>query len=228
MLNAPIEQGTSAESLAVRLDDAQNLELPDWLNEQQRGMVVDAMQRAIPRLESAHTAALEAEKQAAELERLRQVERDAEILRAQQEAAEKARQEEAKRQEAERAQAEQARQEAERRAAEAEQRRQQEAEEAKRRAADIEERRKQEAAEAQERERQAAERAATVERERIEAEQQKAADAERQRTADREHRAVIHREILADLCDLGFSEETARAVIEAVARGQIQRLAITY
>lgn len=46
--------------------------------------------------------------------------------------------------------------------------------------------------------------------------------------AGREHQAAIHREVLADLCDLGIAEATARHLITAIARGQIAHLTITY
>jgi len=89
--------------------------------------------------------------------------------------------------------------------------------------------------EAERNERRAAEAKAQAERE--------AADAQRKRQqfattateraaakgqAWREHEATIHREILADLCDFGICEATARALITAIARGQVAHLTITY
>lgn len=44
----------------------------------------------------------------------------------------------------------------------------------------------------------------------------------------RERQALIHREVLADLCDLGIHEATARALITAIARGGVAHLSITY
>lgn len=90
-LNAPIEAGTSVRAIAERLDATMNLDLPDWLSETQRAAVTAAMQQAIPRLEAAHAAAFQAAAQAAELERLRQVEREMELLRAREQAAAQAR-----------------------------------------------------------------------------------------------------------------------------------------
>lgn len=52
--------------------------------------------------------------------------------------------------------------------------------------------------------------------------------AEAKGQAWREHEAAIHREVLADLCDLGLAEATARALIAAIARGQVAHLSITY
>lgn len=100
--------------------------------------------------------------------------------------------------------------------------------EAERRAFEAEQRRKREAAEAEEQTRLAAERATREERERQEAEQRAQEEERQRREADREHRAAIHREILADLTDLGLGDEDARHVIEAVARGQVPRLSIAY
>ncbi len=45
---------------------------------------------------------------------------------------------------------------------------------------------------------------------------------------DRDRQALIHREVLADLCDFGLHEATARALITAIARGGVAHLAITY
>ena len=44
----------------------------------------------------------------------------------------------------------------------------------------------------------------------------------------RDQQARIHREVLADLCDLGIHEATARVLIAAIARGGIAHLTITY
>lgn len=86
-LNAPIEHGTSAAAIAQRLEAARNLELPDWLSATQRNAIVLAMQTGIPRLEAALTTAQHAEFQAAEVARLREVERQAEIMAAREQAA---------------------------------------------------------------------------------------------------------------------------------------------
>lgn len=173
LLNSPIEHGTRAAAIRQRLDAAQNLELPDWLSETQRGAIVAALNRNLPRLETALEAATLAEQQGAELARLRQIEREAELAQARAEAAEAAT-----------------------RAAEA------------RALAQI----------------QAAERAA-----------QQAAQVLHTRPpapepvhASREAQAAIHREISADLCDLGLDEATAKIVIRAIANGHVSHVSITY
>ncbi len=91
LLNAPVASGTTAAAIRQRLDAARELALPDWLSATQRGAIVAAMERNIPRLEAALEAASRAEEQAAELARLRAVARDAELLAARQEAAAAAR-----------------------------------------------------------------------------------------------------------------------------------------
>jgi len=92
ILNAPVEHGTTAAAIQVRLDAAEYLELPDWLTPTQRGAVVAAMDRNIPRLKAALDAAILAEEQAAELARLREAERAAELKAARTAAAEEANQ----------------------------------------------------------------------------------------------------------------------------------------
>jgi colicin import membrane protein len=88
LLNAPVASGTTAAAIRQRLDAARELALPDWLSATQRGAIVAAMERNLPRLEAALEAASRAEAQAAELARLRAVARDAELLAARTVAAE--------------------------------------------------------------------------------------------------------------------------------------------
>jgi hypothetical protein len=90
LLNAPVASGTTAAAIRQRLDAARELALPDWLSATQRGAIVAAMERNLPRLEAALEAASRAEAQAAELARLRAVARDAELLAARTVAAEEA------------------------------------------------------------------------------------------------------------------------------------------
>lgn len=45
---------------------------------------------------------------------------------------------------------------------------------------------------------------------------------------DREIRAAVHREIVADLCDLGLAELAAQQLVRAIATGRIAHLSITY
>jgi len=209
-INAPIEAGTSAAQLANRLEEARNVDLPDWLSEGQRAAIVAALTAAMPRIETAYNAAVAAEAQAAELAALRaqaaQHEQQAREAAAAETAAAKARAESAR-----------AVEDAQRRAAEAEERQRQAEADAQRRA---------EAA-AMDAKHQA-EAAAMAERERAKT-QQMAEEAEtRRRAADKAHAAEIHREILADLCGLGIAEVQAKLIISAIAKGQIPRLSITY
>ena len=161
--------------------------------------------------QAAAEAAERARREAAERE---QHEREARIAR---EAAEQATREAEARAKAEQERAERQRIAAEQRAAEAEQRRQQEAAEAARRQQEAEARARQEAAQA--------------ERERIAAE---AEEARRQQedaarlAANREHRAAINREVKAALMASGLSEDDARHVVTAAARGEIPHLSINY
>jgi colicin import membrane protein len=90
LLNAPVASGTTAAAIRQRLDAARALALPDWLSATQRGAIVAAMERNLPRLEAALEAASRAEEQAAELARLRAVARDTELLAARTVAAEEA------------------------------------------------------------------------------------------------------------------------------------------
>jgi flagellar biosynthesis GTPase FlhF len=205
-LTAPVEVGTPAEHLRARLEWAEGLDIPDWLTETQRDAIASAMAHAIPRLQAAHAAAVKAAEQAAELERLRAVAREAELQQAREEAAAQARADAERRAAEERERQELARMDAERRAKEAESR----------------QRKAEEAAASQ------AEAAAMAERERAKAAALAAEEEARRRAADREHAASIHREVLADLCALGIDEDTGRALITAIARGQIPHLHITY
>ena len=213
LLNTPIAHGTPAAAIRQRLEAARDLDLPDWLTGTQRGEIVAALERNIPRLETALAAATSAEEQAAELARLRAIARDAELLAARQAAAE-----EATRAAEERA----ARLQGERDAAAHAQQQQRE------------EQIRQEAA--------ATARAAAlaeVAAQRAPAPAPAPATAPTPIAAptpaptpsappEREDRALIHRAILADLEDMGIPTETAKRLIAAIARGQIFHLAITY
>jgi len=73
--------------------------------------------------------------------------------------------------------------------------------------------------------------AARREREKIEAEKKAEADAAAAREADKKHRAKINNEILAALLArsaVGFTEAMAKKVIEAVAKGEIPHVKISY
>ncbi|OJW20518.1 MAG: hypothetical protein BGO51_21990 [Rhodospirillales bacterium 69-11] len=74
----------------------------------------------------------------------------------------------------------------------------------------------------------AEERAAQKERERIEAEKKAEADAAAKREADKKHRARINNEALGGLVAAGLTEDQGKAVVEAIAKGQIPNVKITY
>jgi len=114
-LSAPVEAGTNTSEIMRRLDAAQSMNLPDWVSENQREAIAAAMQAAIPRLQAAHDAAVRAEEQAAELDRLR-------AEQAAQAAVERARREEQEHAKAAVRQAEEAQRIAEQRQREAEER----------------------------------------------------------------------------------------------------------
>ena len=224
-LNAPVEIGTSTSAIAKRLEDIRDTDIPDWLSENQMASVVDAVNRAVKKLEDAHAAAVQTEAQAEEMERLREVERKANEERIAREATEKAKQEaEAKaQQESERAERElqrqaQARLDAERRALDAEQ---------KQRDAEANAKREQEAAAARAR-------TETLETFRRKQEEEARKEAQRRqeelkRSQNQEHRKQINRDAAAELvmCT-GISSDQAHAVVVAIVRGQIPNVTITY
>ena len=207
LLNTPIAHGTPAAAIRQRLEAARELDLPDWLTGTQRGEIVAAMERNIPRLEAALETASRAEEQAAELARLRAVAREAELLAARQAAAE-----EATRVAEERA----ARLQGERDAAAHAQQQQRE------------EQIRQEAA--------ATARAAALAEVAQRAAPAPAPTPTAAPTPaptpnappEREDRALIHRAILADLEDLGIPTDLGKRLISAIAKGQVFHLSITY
>jgi hypothetical protein len=73
-----------------------------------------------------------------------------------------------------------------------------------------------------------AEAAAKAERDRIEAEKKAEADAAAKREADKQHKAKINRQALTALKAAGVSEEVGKLVIEAIAKGQIPNIKISY
>ena len=73
-----------------------------------------------------------------------------------------------------------------------------------------------------------AEDAATKERERIEAEKAAEEAAATKREADKKHRAKINNQALAALTDIGVSEPAGKAIIEAIAKGNIPNVSISY
>lgn len=233
VINEPIEVGTSTNDLTKRIEELKCIDLPDWLNPGQRETLANALPQAIQRLEAAHAAAVYAEKQAAELEQLRQEaaererkEREAQIAK---EAAERAKVEAEAKAKAEKEQAErdriaaeQAAEKAVRDAQEAEERRVREAREAEARAA-------QQAEEA----RQQALREAEQKRleEQQEQERQKRYEQARREAleANREHQAEVHRSIVASLVSkANITEQQAKLIVIATGRQQVPHLEINY
>ncbi|AWJ93264.1 hypothetical protein Sp245p_26420 (plasmid) [Azospirillum baldaniorum] len=172
----------------------------------------DAEEKARQEREEAERAAT------AERER---IEREAQAER-ERAAAEQARVEREKAEAEERAaQAERDRLDAERRAKEAEERAERDRIEAERRA---EEDRKA----AEERARQREEEAARRERQRVEDERKAEEEAQRRREEDRAHRGSINRAAMNALVAAGLSEGAARTAVEAIAKGEVPCVRISY
>lgn len=94
--------------------------------------------------------------------------------------------------------------------------------------AEAEERAKKAEEEAEARATAAAERAKEQERARAEAEAARIAKEQADREADIEHRKSINRTIFEELKKLGADEETAKAIVTAMARNQINNVKILY
>lgn len=106
---------------------------------------------------------------------------------------------------------------AEREAREAQERAERQAQEAR----ELAEREKQAAIEAEQRKAREAEAARLAEEKRI-------ADEAAARAADVAHRKAVNNKALADLVAVGLTEEQARAVITAIAKGEVSAIRITY
>lgn len=118
--------------------------------------------------------------------------------------------------------------EAEARAKQAEAQRVREAELAERLLAEAEERRRCEA-EAAEARRVADEKAAVeAERKRVAEEARKVAEEAEKRAKNRAHLAAVNREVLAALVALGASDELGKAIISAIAKGDVPHTTINY
>lgn len=178
----------------------------------------EAEERAIKEREEAAAKAAkeEAERKAEERARIAREAAERERQRVENERAEA--EAKAKRAEAERVAAEER---AARELREAEDRRRREAEAA-------EERRKREALEAERRQKEAVESAARAERERIEAEARRTEEEQRKREANRKHRAKVNGDALAAFKAAGIAEETARIIIDLIAKGAITHIQIEY
>jgi hypothetical protein len=223
----PADPFTDSETLQARIADLESAEIGEAYAErraeaeQVRAATLYELGRRLTAVREREAAEAAAEAERIEAARIEREQREARIAA---EAADRARRE------AEAAAAQRERDAAA--AATAEQRRiQAEREAAERRAKQAEwerERAEQAAREAEQRAARQAEQAARDAEQRIEREAaaQRAADAERAR--DREHQAQVNREVLADLCDLGLDEPTAKRLIGAIANGHVAHVSITY
>jgi colicin import membrane protein len=191
----------------------------NWQEFERRAL--DAIAAEIALAERAHAAAVAREAEQAELARLR--------AEAEEAARQKAEQERAERDERIAAEAaEAARKEAEARAAAEMERVEQEKAAAEARAQEADARAERQRIEGEQRAER--ERAAAVETERRRVAAEKAAeDAENaRRAADRAHKGRINSAILAALMERGFGDEQSRALIAAMAKGEIPHVRIAY
>lgn len=209
----------TAVQLAERLEKVKATEIADSFEEFKAEAAL-AKESSTKKLEALHSERVKYEAEQAELERLRK----------EAEARERAEREERIRKEAaEKAQRE-AEEKAKREAERVEQEKRELAQKAEREKREAEEKAARAIREAEER----AARAAKEERERIEREQrEKAAREEAERRAEaakkakREHREKIHNQAIEDL-QAWYDKDTATAVVEAIANGEIRNVAINY
>lgn len=187
---------------------------------------IDVAKNALDRISAAEAQAAELERLRLEAEKRRQEDHDRMIA---EQAAEAARMAEQERMAKEREQAERAAYESQQRELQAKR----DSELAEQRRIESEERAKQAAIEAAEKAKAdaaaAAERAAQDERDRMAAEQAEAKRLADARAADKEHRIQINRAALVDLiAQAGLDEEQAKAVVTAIAKGNIRNVKIFY
>lgn len=241
-------QNETAAQIAERLSYLESYPARDWQEFSARA--TKALTDEIDRTKTLLAAAQKREAEQAELERLRreeaerkQREHEARIAaeaaaKAKAEAEEKALREaeaEAARVKAEQERQEQERQRIEREKAEAEERARK-AEEARKAAEEkaeadrkaAEEKARQDAIAAEQRAKREAELAAQRERERIDAERKAEAEAAAKRETDKKHRARVNNEALAALLNTGITDEHGKAIIAAIAKGEIPHIEIQY
>lgn len=209
--------GTTAEQLSTWLTELEGTAIDDTWQEKQTEAGV-AKEAAILKVTQALEARKQYEAEQAELERLRQEQAKRDQAERERQIAEQARQQEADRQLQERAES----QRREQQAKEREEQARRDAEEAQRKQIEAE-------ANAQRQAEEAAARAAEQERQRI-AEQQKAEQEEAdRRAADIEHRRTINASaVTAIMLAADVDPEQARLVVEAIARGKIPNVSISY
>ena len=73
-----------------------------------------------------------------------------------------------------------------------------------------------------------AKRAAEAERQRIENERLQAEEVARKKAENKKHQASVNRAALADLINVGFSEEDGKKLITAIAKNEIRNISINY
>ncbi|MBS6034006.1 MAG: cell envelope biogenesis protein TolA [Pantoea sp.] len=207
-LRIEAEQKAAAEALKKQIESDHEMAL--LLNEKFDRDAAEAKAEA-ERQRAAHEEEIRrqaVEKARIEAEQAAQRERDAAAKR---EADLKAAKEKAE------ADAKAAQERAEREAREAQERAERQAQEARERA----EREKQAAIEAEQRKAREAEATRLAEEKRI-------ADEAAARAADVAHRKAVNNKALADLVAVGLTEELARTVITAIAKGEVTAIRITY
>ena len=209
--------GATAEQLAAWLTELEGTAIDDTWQEKQTEAGV-AKEAATIKVTQALEARKQYEAQQAELERLRQEQAKRDQEERERQIAEQARQAEADRQLQERAES----QRREQQAKEREEQARRDAEEAQRKQAEAE-------ANAQRQAEEAAARAAEQERQRIEAQQKAEQEEAARRAADVEHRRTINAAaVTAIMLAADVDPEQARLVVEAIARGKIPNVSISY
>lgn len=229
----------TSEQIKTKIDEAEAMQNREVLEDKKEDFEFTIF-KALKDLNALYDKTLAEEQAKAEAERIEAEKREQERIAREEEiarqAAEKARHEEILKaaEEKVRAKAEQERlerekKEAELRAIEAERKAEQERQEAKRREAEAEERAKREKEEAARREEERAKQAVEAERRRIE-EQKKAEEAEAaKRERDKKHRAAINNAAMLSLIsESGLTEDQAKEVVKAIAKGLIDNVSIRY
>ena len=217
--NMPVTaiHGATAEQLGGWLAQLEQIAIDDTWQEKQTEAGV-AKEAAILKVTQALDTRKQYEAEQAELERLRQEQAKRDQAERERQIAEQARQAEADRQLQERAES----QRREQQAKEREEQARRDAEEAQRKQVEAE-------ANAELLAKMAAERAAEEERQRIEDERRAAEAEQARRAADVEHRRSINAAaITAIMVAADVDPEQARLVVEAIARGKIPNVSISY
>lgn len=207
-IKAEEEARVAAEKLAAKIESDHEVALliDEKIDRERAEAAAEAERKRIAheeeiRRQAAEQARIEAE-QAAQRERDAAAKREADLQAAKEKAE---------------ADAKSAQERAEREAREAQERAERQAQEARDRA----EREKQAAIEAEQRKAREAEAARLAEEKRI-------ADEAAARAADVAHRKAVNNKALADLIAVGLTDEQARTVITAIAKGEVTAIRITY